>query len=205
MKNSKSKKPQQQKFEGIKVTTPLFRASFPFVFKPRPADEDKDKPQYTLAMLFPKSKMKEKAMVDFNNQITKAATLAFGPKEDWPDNFQRPWKDGDKKEDLEGYKGMWFIEAKSYNKPGVIDREHNEILDPNEFYGGCFAIATVVLKGYSYKGKNGVTVYLQNIKKMKDGERFGGRSNPADDFEYEENTDADDSDDFGSDNEPDFF
>ena len=49
-------------------------------------------------------------------------------------------------------------------------------------YGGCYATAYV--NAYTYDNKTrGVSIGLQTMQKVAEGEPFGSRSNPEDDFE----------------------
>lgn len=156
-----------------KVLTPKFRVSFPQVFKAE-AFEDGD-PKYAITMLFDKD-------ADLT-EMKKAAEAAA--KEKWadkiPKNLRSPFRDGDEKE-LDGYAGKIFVRASSKSKPGVVDQNVKPIVDPSEFYPGCYARATVVAFAYEAKGNKGVSFALLNVQKLGDGEAFGNRSNPEDDF-----------------------
>lgn len=168
----------------VKLTTPTFRASFANLFKPRVPFAGQD-PVYSVEMLFDKKE-------DINwlkRAIKTAADAEFGAGK-WPKNFKNPIKDGDEKE-LDGYKGAWFVTTKSKNRPGLVDRNLEEIISETDFYSGCYARATVVVKAYSVSGSNGVSVYLQNVQKLKDGPAFSGRKNAKDDFEAMEELEDD--------------
>ncbi len=104
-----------------------------------------------------------------------------------PVPFRLPFKDqGDKEKDgvlpepLE--KGAAFLSLKSRNKPGVVDQNVQAILDESEFYAGCYAQASVNPKGYDNAGNRGVSIYLNNIQKVREGEALGSRARPQDDF-----------------------
>lgn len=173
----------------LKIKTPVFRASFANVFKPRVAFEGTE-PVYSVEMLF--SKKENKEMKWLKDAIKTVADAKWGAGK-YPKNFRSPIKDGDEKT-LEGYPGNFFITAKSKQKPGVVDQNLEEIIDPSEFYSGCFARATVTVAAYSTLGNNGVAVYLQNLQKVKDGEAFSGKRNAKDDFDaIEELADEGDS------------
>ena len=160
-----------------KVMTPEFRASFANVFQPHafPGQE----PKYSIVMLFPKS-----------TDLTELKKLAQeAVEEKWPDiakrpaNLRNPFRDGDvEKPDMDGYRGQTFVTASSKMKPGVVDSELVPIIDVNDFYSGCYARATVVAYAYDRAGNQGVSLGLQNVQKIRDGEPFSGRSKPEDDF-----------------------
>ena len=78
---------------------------------------------------------------------------------------------------------MYFLNANSTQKPGIVDRDLNEILDPDEVYSGCWGRASINFFPYNSNGNKGVGVGLNNIQKLKDGERLGGaRASAEDDF-----------------------
>lgn len=166
-----------QKGEKIKIKTGEFRVSFANVFKPRPGFQG-GPPKYSVDMLFPKDGEEIKKI---KAAVKKAAVSMFGDK--IPKNFKNPVKDGDEKE-LEGYAGHFFVTATSTQKPGVVDRNLEEIQAQDEFYSGCYARATVVIAPFNFENMNfGVGVYLQNLQKLRDGQPFSGRKNAKDDFE----------------------
>lgn len=185
-----SQKSNEGKKDSIKLTTPVFRASFANVFKPRVPFEGQEA-VYSIEPLFSKKGFHGKGATDADKKsgdmkwlkeaIKQVADAKWGAGK-WPKNFKSPIKDGDEKE-LDGYPGNWFLTVKSKNKPGVVDRQLNEIIDPADFYSGCWARATVTVKWYSTAGNNGVAVYLQNIQKFDDGEAFSGKKNAKDDFD----------------------
>ena len=160
------------------IMTPEFRVSFPAVFKPRSATNDGDAgtPKYGITMLFAKNADLSKL---------KAAAQAAA-KEKWgdkiPKNLRSPFRDQGEKE-LEGYvEGCVFITATSLQKPGLVDRNREDIIDETEFYAGCYARATVRAFAYDKKGNKGVAFGLNNIQKLRDGEPLSGRTRAQDDF-----------------------
>jgi hypothetical protein len=159
-----------------KVTTPIFRVSFPNVFQPK-LNELSGKTEYSLVMLFDK-KSDLKPMKDL------AAATA---KEKWgdkiPAGIRNPFRDGDiEKAGREGYINTDFVNTKSNQKPGVVDGDLQPIINAEEFYPGCYARATVTAYAYDNKGNRGVAFGLGNVQKVKDGEAFSGRSRAEDDF-----------------------
>lgn len=163
------------------VHTPEFRVSFPNVFRPTtPKNAQNAEPKYSMAMLFPKgsdlTKLKEAA---------KAAIVErFGTDQaKWPKNLKSPFRDqGDF--DYEGYEaGASMIRATSKQKPGLVDKNVQPIIEESDFYAGCYARATVRAFYYDQAGNKGVSFGLQNIQKTRDGESLGGRSRPEEEFE----------------------
>lgn len=158
-----------------KVITPEFRVSFANVFEAT-SFEDGD-PTFGLTMLFD-ADADLKAMKEL---AKRAAVDKWGDK--IPKDLKSPFRDGAEKPDVDGYEGKIFVNAKSRQKPGVVDQRVRPILDASEFYSGCYAIASVRAYAYEKKGNRGVAFGLINVQKVRDGEPFGGgRSKAEDDF-----------------------
>ena len=174
--------------EQKKCVTPEFRVSFPAVFT---AKAFRDQPaKFSITMLFDK----KTDLKELKRAATNALTEKWGPKEKWPKGLQMPFRDGDEKEDLQGYAGTITVSASSKTRPGVVDQKRAQIQETDQtFYAGCYARATLIAFAYDNL-KKGVSFSLQNIQKLRDGEQFGGRRDASDDFDEVE----DNSDDVGS-------
>lgn len=161
-----------------KILTPTFRVSFAHVFKPGKSFQGKE-PKYSVTMLFEKST----DLTDMKKLVGKVIRAKWGDdKAKWPEKLGLPFKDGDKQKP-EAHKGKVVIEARSQIRPGLVNQKCEEIINPAEFYSGCYARATVTCFAYEQMGNSGVAFGLQNIQKVKDGEAFSGRANAKDDFE----------------------
>ncbi len=68
-------------------------------------------------------------------------------------------------------------------KPGLVDASLQAIIEPSEFYAGCYARATINAYAYDRNGNRGVAFGLRNIQKIKDGDSFGGGSKAENDFD----------------------
>jgi hypothetical protein len=184
----------KKKRTSIKILTPTFRASFANVWTPKPINNSV-KLYYSVAMLFDAKAQATPEFKKLRAGIQQIIKDDFGGKT--PPRFWNPLQKGDEK-DYEGYKGMIFINAKSEIKPGVVGPDTQDILDPNDFYSGCFARATISLFPFNTAGNVGVGVGLQNLQKLKDGEPLSGRTKASDDFEeaYDDLDNETASDDF---------
>jgi hypothetical protein len=174
------------------IITPKFRASYANVFTPQPAKQPDGTPkmkngtqvmEYSIMALFAK---------DADLSALKAAAAA-AVKEKWGDNapkklrspFRTEKEDGSLPDGLE--EGAIFMNFKTTMKPGLIDASNQDIIDPVDFYRGCFARASV--RAYAYGGPGtsftpGVAFGLQNLQKLADGEPLGGqRVKPQNEFE----------------------
>jgi len=117
-----------------------------------------------------------------------------------PPSLRKPLRDGDvERPDNPEYEGMWFLSATSDRKPGVVDRNGEELTNDDEFYSGCFTRFLVNFFPYAAAGNKGVGCGLNHLQKVKDGERLSGRGDAAsafnDDFEFEDDEENDDEDD----------
>jgi hypothetical protein len=181
--------------------TPVFRASYPNLFTPRAAQAGAEL-KYSLTMIFPKvmTDPTEKALMDaLKAAVAKAAVDKWGPdKAKWPTKkldlgngefrvvsaINSPWHDGVEK-DQPGY-GADVVyaaaSAKAAYKPGLVNAQNQDIIQPNEFYAGCYARAIVTVFAYSNQ-RLGVSFGLRAVQKVRDGEPMGGSVNAADVFD----------------------
>lgn len=169
---------------ATKLLTPVFRVSFPSVFEA--SSYEGGAPKFSVCAVWEPAKFtakdKElwKAMQDLADKVSvdkfkkKLAAL--------PANFKKPFRDGEEKADLVGFgAGKIFSNLSSKMRPGLIFLDRTPITDPEDFYPGCYARATITAYAYDNVGK-GVALGLQNLQKIKDGERLDSRTNPEDDF-----------------------
>lgn len=154
--------------------TPIFRVSYPYLYKP--STYDKENPKYGLTMLF------DTNLVDLSQMkklVKSVAIEKFGKK--LPKNLKLPFRDGEEKEDVDGYgEGIIFAAAYSQDVPGVCDAEFTACED---LKAGDYARATVNVFAFDNQ-RRGVALGLQNVQKIADGEPFGAiRPDAEDDFD----------------------
>lgn len=163
-----------------KVVTGKVRLSYVNVFEPRAAQPGQE-PKYSLCVLIPKSDTatlnKLKAAIEAAKQ---AGANLWGGKV--PAGLKLPLRDGDTERDSAEYKGHYFINCSSKQKPGVVDAAVNPILDQSEIYSGCYGRVSINFYAYNQSGNKGVGAGLQNVQKVADGEPLSGRSRAEDDF-----------------------
>ena len=169
---------------STKVITGLVRFSYVNIFRSR-AFRDGQDAKFSICLLIPKS---DKATLDKIKAAMDAA-VEQGIASKWggktPKNLHLPLRDGDEEraDEAPEYEGMMFLNANSTQKPGIIDRDRNEILDADEVYSGCWGRASINFFPYDSNGNRGVGVGLNNIQKIKDGDRLGAaRASAEDDF-----------------------
>ena len=196
-------KKERLKAEGVKITTPEFRMSFPTLFEPRAA-EGSDKKKYSVTMQFQiaateKSKAEGRSVVDIQplRDAVKAVLVekygadttkwpAFG---DGKGLIKLPFRSGTEqgKADSPGLgEGIIFVQASKNGdqiRPGVVDGSLKPITIPSDVYGGCYGRATINPYFWEFMGKFGVSFGLQNVQLIRDGERFGGGEAATDAFD----------------------
>lgn len=173
------------------MITGKVRFSYASVFQPKAA-MDGGEPKYSVVLLIPKKDTK--TIEEIKKDIQAAINAG---KEKWngkvPANVKTPLRDGDEERpDRPEFKGMYFIQASSKMKPQVVDRNLQAIIDPTEFYSGCYGRASINFYAYSVNGNKGIACGLGNIQKLEDGESFTGRKRAEDEFSAFASDDGDD-------------
>lgn len=94
-----------------------------------------------------------------------------------------PLRDGDlERPDDPAFAGMWFLNANSDTAPGIVDVNRKPILDRNEVYSGCYCRFSLSFFVFNSNGNRGIAVGLNNLMKVRDGDRLSGRLSAEDDF-----------------------
>lgn len=163
---------------GIK--TPKGRVSYPFLDKPDMTGQFATK-KYKASLLIPK----ESDISILRNAVIKCAKETWGDEIKSMKDFQSPFQDGDKKKGDES-NGCVVITGKNKKRPLLVGPGRGD-LEPDDVYGGCYARFAVTV--YSYEGSEtvkqpdgskttelvrGVTLLLDGVQKIEDGESFGG-------------------------------
>lgn len=200
---------KKMKSESVKLVTCEGRLSFPALFEAKAAKAG-DKAKYSATLLFrvketPASKAAGEKVVDI--EPLKALVRAvieekFGTdRTKWPQIgdgvglLKLPFRDGMEpgKKDKAGYgEGIVYVAFGSpatNARPGIVyahagpDGKPAPLTVPSDIYGGCYARVTTNAYYWEYMGKTGVSLGLQNVQKIRDGEPFGGRGAAENDFE----------------------
>lgn len=109
-----------------------------------------------------------------------------------PKKFKTPLRDGDEEKEDPAYENSFFLGATSKNQPNVLDTNKEKMLDKDELYSGCYAYVSLTFKPFDFEGSKGISCYLNNILKAKDGEKLSGGSSAESDFAAVEVSDDDD-------------
>jgi hypothetical protein len=152
-------------------------------------DGDTGDGKYQCNILIPKN---ETETINAIKAAIKAATDK-GVAGKWGGKMPRklaesPLRDGDEKEDPT-FHGHWYINAKSNQRPAVIDRNREPITDPEDIYSGVWAMCSVSFFPYGTGGNNGIGAGLNTIMKHKDGDRIGGGDSTHDFDGYDDDDD----------------
>lgn len=205
------------KKESRTLLTPKFRVNFPKVWKKESFQEGQTERFSCVAMVTP-SELSEK-----DKRFWEALKAAVN--QTCIDTFKKPYKElkemgnyklpfhkGEEKADYKGFgPGIVYFTMSAYvRRPtihigpqnyrlmedgSVVDADGN-IIKPEgseEFYSGCYARASV--NPFANLKWKSVSIGMNNLKKLGDGERFDGFSSGEDDFgsDPDEYDTADDS------------
>ena len=172
---------------GTKVTTGEIRLSYCHLNEPYGMDGQE--PKYSASIIIKKTdKETLKAINDAVAEAKEAGKSKWNGK--IPPVLKTPLRDGDvERPDDEAYKNAYFLNASSKNKPGMVDKYVNPILDPMEVYSGCYARVTLNFYAFNAAGNKGIACGLGNVQKLRDGDSLGGATRAEDDFEALEDED----------------
>lgn len=165
---------------GKKLITPKGRLSFFSLFSPDTRGDSPDG-KYKATILFDKNDPEVIAALKvMKKECQRIGAETFGADA----KFELHFKDGNEKaEKYPDYKEHIYISAKTKARPQVVGPDLKNLED-GDLYAGCWVRASLTPFAYDQKGNRGVSFWLGNVQKIKDGEAFGGgRSNPEDDFE----------------------
>jgi hypothetical protein len=143
--------------------------------------------KYSASLLIPKTN--EKGVAELKAGINKAVQAGLDNNK-FPkaaiNSLRLPLRDGDAEFEAGGrgaeYKGHYFINASSKNKPGVVGPDAKPLFDAEEFYSGCYGRADINFFPYNQAGNRGIGCGLNNLMMTREGERLDGRQKAEDAF-----------------------
>lgn len=179
-----------------KVLTPKFRVSYPNVFEARKAPGS-EKARFSLTALFtddPEVPPGSTTIAEMKKIALAAALEKFGNTDKTKDLIKKgkikmPFLVPDEGKYPDECVLMMRFSASDQFKPQIVDRfkgpdgKPAPIIDPNDFYPGCYARASVRAFAYDTSGNKGVSFFLNNIQKLGEGDRLDSRVNAADEFD----------------------
>ena len=172
--------------KATQVTTNEIRLSYAHLMTPyanQPGQEEK----YSVTLLIPKADTATKAAID----AAMAAAIQEGIAGRWggvkPAQPATPLYDGDGvRANGEAFgpecKGHWVMTASSKQRPELVDRNLQPIIDATEVYSGMYARVCINFFAYANNGRKGIGCGLGPVQKVRDGEPLGGRVTAAEAF-----------------------
>lgn len=165
----------------LKVKTPEFRLSFPALFEKRAfAGQKEEDAKYRMVMVFPKAT----DLTALKAVVRKAAEKKWPDAATRPKDLRSPFRDGSEKKDTAGFgPDVIFISASTKDRPGIVNRNLEDIIDREEVYAGCYCRATITPWAYDQAGNRGVSFFINNIQKLRDGDPLSSRVSAEKDFD----------------------
>jgi len=173
----------------IQVVTNPVRISFPYLFKKREMkDQDgtrqADRDRYECVLLIPPSTGDAKKIAA---AMSEAMVAKFG--DDWKSQLSAmemaklPLKKcSENKWFKDQFDGWHFMNSWSKERPNVVDKDFNDIIDPDKVYAGSWCRFQITLLAWeSKKGGKLCLVSLDNVMFVADDEKLGGGKKSAKD------------------------
>lgn len=196
-------KPAKKK--AVAIISPEALGSYVTLVRPRAIEKGKE-PKYSINLVL---KKKDPEVIKFIKRLEASFTASMintlGKALPFSACKHYPIWDGDKpNEDGEVSditKRCWIVYASSKFKPGAIDKRGNKLISEDQLYSGAIYRASLSTWAWKHKtGGKGVSINLDNIMKVRDGDRIGGGRAAESDFENIIDPDAEDDED--GDNDP---
>ena len=185
----------------LKILIGPARLSYAHLLEPTSFGDEGGEKKYSVAFVWPKTDKKlTKAVQDAIDMAIKSKWEKTVPKK-----LDSPLRDGDvEKPGDPVYAGCWYVNAKSSNRPYIVDKAQRPLTDKEEIYSGMFGIGSVSFFAYDKKGV-GVGAALNGVMKTKNGDPLSSQSTPEEDFadidpallDGEDDNDPTDLDDLG--------
>lgn len=181
----------EPRVDGTRVILGPVRLGYVHLMEPW-APQGDNNPKYMATPLIPKDEAKTIKAIKQAIETAKQKGIVDKWSGKEPKKLGMPLKDGDEKDD-EVFAGHYYLNAKSKSRPQVVDRNNAPIVDDEDVYSGMWALVAVNFWPYDMGANRGVGVSIENVKKVKDDERFGGgRRSAESDFGGIELDDDDD-------------
>jgi hypothetical protein len=165
------------------INTPYATLSFANIFTPRPRAEGGD-PVYSCSLIFDQKAQKSPAYKALHDACVAAAMKEWGDKTSIK-SLVMPFRDAGEKS-YDGYHaGHTYISPWSKNKPGVVDKDREDILLPEEVWSGQLVRANVVPFAWAHTGRKGVSLGLNHLQiiESKGRQRLDGRPSATSAFD----------------------
>lgn len=151
------------------------RFLYNFVFEPK-LNKQNGKEEYFIRVLVPKTN--KRAIEAIKQAVKEEAEDKWGNRkaEQILNSDRVPLHDGDiKKKGDPIYEGMMYFNAKTNNRPNVVDIKLNPIMDKEEFYSGCWGAFNGTVWAYDNEYGKGLSISVDNLmKNNKDDDKLVG-------------------------------
>lgn len=175
---------------STRVVTGKVRFSFVSVFEAKAFGEGQI-PKYSVMLLIPKTDVATLARIKkaIDAAAQKGLSTKFNGK--LPTVLKTTLKDADKDIDQDGElfvnkwdytAGHYILNVSTRTQPQIVDAQCNPIINPAEFYSGCYGRASINFFAYNNNGNKGISAGLNNLQKLEDGEPLGGFTSAEKDF-----------------------
>jgi hypothetical protein len=174
------------------LRSPVARVSFTKdLYTPKKNDEGKDR--WSCSLVFSPEAQETPQFKAIVEAVKKVAAEDIAKNHDGakPKNYKAPFHQTSDDPKWYGWAedGSVYINVGSSQKPPLFDVDGEEALSNDVIYSGCFVKAALLAYSYDTKSK-GVSLGLQGLRKVKDGERLGGGGGVGKDFFDEDEDDA---------------
>jgi hypothetical protein len=149
--------------------------------------ENGDK-KYSSTFLLPKSDEQVKAInaVIMNVAVEKWAAKGAKILDDLRKNGRVCMRDGDEKDQYDGFAGCMSINASNKLAPKVLDRDRGILSKDNgKPYAGCYVNASIDIWAQDNQWGKRINATLRGVQFLKDGDAFVG-SGPVTDEEFDD-------------------
>lgn len=161
------------------IITPKFRAGFVGLFKATaPMSNPNGAKKYSMRAIF----MPDTDLSALKEQAKIAAEEKWGQGK-VPKTIRSPFRTNEELENpvpgIPDDAVVMTFSANEDRRPGVVDKNAQDIIDDSEVYAGAWFRAEVRAFAYDNAGNKGVSFGLQNVQKLKDDEPLGKGRAPA--------------------------
>jgi hypothetical protein len=172
--------PKNEQLMRINLNTPVGRLSYPHLFVAQ--ENDQGDARFKTAIFFAEG-------TDLTEMQAAALKVA---KARWGDEVVKliragkvRWPFRNEAEDVKarGYpKGSTFVNMSAKNRPGVVDANVADVLDPSDAYAGRDCLINATAYTYDVSGNRGVTFGVNHVQILGDNDRLDGRKAAAEVF-----------------------
>jgi hypothetical protein len=176
------------------MNTPYGTLSFPNLFQPKPR-ADGQEAVYSAVLIFSPAQQQNAAFKALQDACIAAAKDEWGEKLNLRE-VKMPFRDaGEKEGKWAGFeRGHTFISPWTKSKPGIVNTQRQDVLLPEEVWGGQLVRMNVTPYAWMNSGKKGVSFALNHVQIIRtDTPRLDGRGSASsvfDDGQVKEDADS---------------